>query len=326
MKDECPSALPKPTQIDIDDRRKIYAAARFSHAGARRAGAAERRLFHPASPPNRRQRDSAAKQHNLARINNMNTKNILNSRITRFAGSLMLLTALTTPGWAPAATWVGTAGDGDWNNSTNWDIGVPAEGTNAVIGLGYTVNYTNPMTATSFGALTDNGVLNISSNGFNATASSTVSGSTARLYINSGGAAAVTSGNLTFTAAASGSVAAGGSLSVASQLNMGASGSGNTGFMTNNGGVLSAATTRINPNNLSSTCRLIINGGTNDLGNVSIYRSGSSSYETLGTEGLVISNGLVRMTSLSVGTPGANSHLTMFVGGGRDHQQRHLHR
>ena len=132
------------------------------------------------------------------------------------------------------------------------------------------------------------------------------------MYVNSGGAAAVTTGNLTFTTAGGGSVAAGGSLSVASQLNLGASGSGNTGFMTNNGGVLSATTTRINPNNISSSCRLIINGGTNDLGSVSITRSASSSFEALGNEGLVISNGVVRTTSLDVGGSG-NSYLTMFL-------------
>ena len=122
----------------------------------------------------------------------MNTKSIRNSRITCFAALLALLTALTTPGWAQTATWNGFGGDNDWNNSTNWDIGVPAEGTNAVIVVANAVNYNAPMTATSFGALTDNGVLNISAAGFNATASSTVSGATARFYVNSGGAAAVT--------------------------------------------------------------------------------------------------------------------------------------
>ena len=246
----------------------------------------------------------------------MKMKNILNSRITHLAALPLLLAALTASGWAQTASWNGGGGDGDWNTALNWDIGVPAEGTNAVIGVGNTVNYTLPMAATGFGALTDSGVLNVSAAGFNATASSAISGGAARFYVNSGGAAAVTTGNLTFTTGAGGAVAAGGSLSVAGLLNVGSSGAGNTGFMTNNGGFLSAATTRINPNNLSSTCRLIINGGTNNLGNVSIWRSSSSSYEALGTEGLVIKDGLVRMTSLSVGSASANSHLTMWVSGG----------
>ena len=44
------------------------------------------------------------------------------------------------------------------------------------IGVGNTVNYTAPMAATSFGGLTDNGVLNINAGGFNSAASGSVSG------------------------------------------------------------------------------------------------------------------------------------------------------
>lgn len=228
--------------------------------------------------------------------------------------TLVCLIALSASALAQTtANWTGGGGDTDWNNTNNWDIlAVPAEGTNVALGVGYTVDYNAPMAATGFGGLTSSSILNINAAGFNSSASGTVSGGSGRLYVNSGGAAAVTAGNLTFTTAGGGAVAAGGSLSVASQLNLGASGSGNTGFFTNNGGALSAATTRINPNNISSSCRLIINGGTNDLGNVSITRSASSSFEALGNEGLVISNGVVRTTSLDVGTSG-NSYLTMFL-------------
>ncbi|HVM49818.1 MAG TPA: autotransporter-associated beta strand repeat-containing protein [Candidatus Acidoferrum sp.] len=241
--------------------------------------------------------------------------------ISPFTAALLLtiaLLALCAPSRAQTANWNNGAGDNDWNNSTNWDIGVPAEGTNAVIGSGSTVNYNLPMTATAFGALTDSGVLNINATGFVSAASGTISGSSARFNVNSGGAAAVTTGNLTFTAAAGGTLAAGGSLAIASQLNLGASGSGNTGFMTNNGGTLSAATTRINPNNLSSSCVLVINGGSNGLGTTTIWRSssGSTSFQPLGSEGLVISNGIVNLTSLTVGASAANSTLTAFVGGG----------
>ena len=77
----------------------------------------------------------------------MKMKNILNSRITHLAALPLLLAALTASGWAQTASWNGGGGDGDWNTALNWDIGVPAEGTNAVIGVGNTVNYTLPMAA-----------------------------------------------------------------------------------------------------------------------------------------------------------------------------------
>src|ERR1044071_7496440 len=67
------------------------------------------------------------------------------------------------------ATWTGTGGDGLWNTAANWDIGVPAEGTNALIGNGNTVNYSSPMSATKIAGVivTNASTLNINSSGFN---------------------------------------------------------------------------------------------------------------------------------------------------------------
>ena len=36
---------------------------------------------------------------------------------------------------AAQSSWTAGAGDGNWNNALNWDLGVPAEGTNAFIGV-----------------------------------------------------------------------------------------------------------------------------------------------------------------------------------------------
>ena len=44
--------------------------------------------------------------------------------------------------------------------------------------------------------------------------------------------------------------------------------------------------------------------------------AGSGGYSTLGTEGLLIYDGVVTMTNLSVGSQAANSFLTMLVAGG----------
>jgi len=113
-------------------------------------------------------------------------------------------------------------------------------------------------------------------------------------------------------------LAAGSSLTMSGSLLLANNAAGSTGFLTNNGGALSASATSINPNNVSFSSLLLINGGTNDLGNVSIFRSvaGSSAFSALGSEGLLISNGIVRMTSLNVGNATASSFLTMLVASG----------
>lgn len=249
--------------------------------------------------------------------------NTFPSKLRALTGALALAAlGLGVSVHGQTATWIGPTTDSLWNTAGNWDIGVPAEGTNALLGTGSAVTYDAPMAAGSFGSLTLNGALSINAAGFVVGASGNtavlVSGTAARLYVNNGGSMSATNGGLTFNTAAGSSLAAGGSISLQGGLMLGGSGTGNTGFMTNNGGTLSSGSTTVNPNNNSSTSLLIIGGGTSDLGNVTVGRSaaGSGGYSALGSEGLIISNGVVRMTSLSVGGSSANSFLTAFVGGG----------
>jgi len=87
------------------------------------------------------------------------------------SGYIALLAAALTAGIgnsaAQTAFWTGGGLDTDWNNGLNWDIGVPAEGTNAVIGAGSTVDYNAPMAATSFAGVNNSGILNLNAAGFN---------------------------------------------------------------------------------------------------------------------------------------------------------------
>ena len=83
--------------------------------------------------------------------------------------------------------------------------------------------------------------------------------------------------------AAGGTLAINGALWVGCGAANGTSGShaGSYGTMTNNGGALKATSTGINPGNgsVTSSALLVINGGTNNLGTVSVKRSsGTSSF------------------------------------------------
>src|ERR1035437_5169901 len=201
------------------------------------------------------------------------------------------------------ATWIGPASGGEWNTDANWDSGAPPldSTTNAFIGIGTNASYNLPMVATSFGTLTLNGILNVNTNGFNSRAITLVRpGGGNRLFVNNGGVVNV-SGSLIISSNAFVIVTNGGSLT-AGTLQVGSgSTAGSGGIMTNSGGTVSATTTILNNNNASATGLFVINGGTNSLGNVTINRSSPSSQPALGTEGLMIYNGLVNMTSLSVG-------------------------
>ncbi len=89
--------------------------------------------------------------------------------------------------------------------------------------------------------------------------------------------------------------------------------------MTNNGGILNAASTSLNPGNgsVTTSALLMINGGTNNLGLVSIKRSsGTASFNAIGTEGVVINNGIVTMTNANVGGSSGNSFLSTLIAGG----------
>jgi autotransporter-associated beta strand protein len=79
----------------------------------------------------------------------------------------LLAAALATASAQTTATWNNGAADNNWNTAGNWDIGVPAEGTNAVIGAGFIVSNSTPMIATSFATLNLAGNLTVDAAGFN---------------------------------------------------------------------------------------------------------------------------------------------------------------
>jgi rhamnogalacturonan endolyase len=246
---------------------------------------------------------------------------------TGLVAALMALGLIAAP--AQTVTWIGPASGGEWNTVANWSgARVPGAGTNAIIGPGTNVSYTLPMAAASFGALTNNGVINVNTNGFNSGGIAMLNpGGTGKLFVNTGGVVNVT-GNLGFCSNSVVALSPGSALNISGSLWIGcgaangASGAtpGSFGTMTNNGGTLNAASTSLNPGNgsVTTSALLVINGGTNNLGTVSIKRSksGSGGFSTLGTEGLVIYGGNVTMSNLNVGGTSGNSYLTALIDGG----------
>src|SRR5438477_4714545 len=170
------------------------------------------------------------------------------SNPVRFAAVVAFVTSfLCAPSLvAQTTTWLGNAGDGDWNNPVNWDIGVPAEGTNAFIGGGNIANYNAPMVAGSFGGaapgLSVIGILNVNASGFVIGSSETnaviVAGAGCRLNVGAGGIMSITNGGLTIGPSGATTLSSGGSLSVSGPVSVG-NGSG-IGTMTNSGGVITA--------------------------------------------------------------------------------------
>ncbi len=218
---------------------------------------------------------------------------------------------------AQDATWIGGAGTTDWNDDLNWDIGVPAEGTNAIVTIGSFVDYNAPMAASSFATLSSSGELNINAGGFtvDGTGDGVIGliGTTARLWVNNGGVVTLPNGGLSLSNGAAMTVAAGGSVSIQGSLLLGRNANNNVGFVTNNGGTISAAATSVNPNNNSFTSLFVINGGVNNLGDVLIKRSSAGAGAPgLGTEGMVVNGGQVQMTSLDMGGTDGNSWLTLW--------------
>jgi fibronectin-binding autotransporter adhesin len=244
----------------------------------------------------------------------MRSKNIL--KLVTLC-SMALAMSLTSSRAQISATWIGPSSGGEWNTAANWDTGVPAEGTNALIGASSgtvtNVSYNIPMAATTFGALTLQGTLGINASGFNCTTINLNRTAGSHLTFNAGGVAATT-GNLVVTSNSVMTVTNGSTLTVGGTLQLGTSGS--LGIVTNYGGIINARTTTINNNNASSTSLFVILGGTNNLGGVVINRAGPSSQPALGADGLVIYNGEVNITNLAVGSTAANSFLTMFVANG----------
>ncbi len=243
--------------------------------------------------------------------------------------TVSLSTVLATLGLLTAsaqtmANWIGASG-GEWNTGANWDVGVPDGGTNVVIGSSFTVNYNQPMISAGFGVLTDNGVLNINTNGFNNSGIFMLNpGGTGKIFLNNGAALNVT-GNLGYASNSVVSMAVGSSLTVSGSLIIGSGATGGTsgstagssGIFTNLGGALNASATTLNPANgsITASCRLIILGGTNNLGAFAAQRSpgAANAPQPLGTDGLVISNGFVNTTSISIGN---NAHGILFLVGG----------
>jgi autotransporter-associated beta strand protein len=140
----------------------------------------------------------------------------------------------------------------------------------------------------------------------------------ASLTLTNNGIFSATNGNISLSTNCSSVIWPGATLAAKGILSVGQGNSKSTGgsFLTNNGGNINVGGLSVNNGNSSITCLAVINGGTNDLGAVNVLRCSASSVQTLGTEGLVIYNGIVRMTNLNVGNAGANSMLTFYLANG----------
>ena len=236
--------------------------------------------------------------------------------------SIVLLAISLTNGQAQTtANWIGPASGGEWNTAANWDTGAPPldSTTNAVIGVNTNVSYNLPMAAASFGVLTNSGILNVNTNGFNCSAISMLNPAGGdRLYITNSGAAVTVSGNLTMGTNSSATLGAGASLTVnALNVDNGTSSKASgTSTFTNSGGTLVANSTSVNNGSGTGTGLLVISGGTNTLGATVIGRYNSSGVSTPGTEGLAIYGGQVTMSNLNAGNSGAASYLTAYIAGG----------
>ena len=237
------------------------------------------------------------------------------------------------------AFWTGGGLDTDWNNGLNWDIGVPAEGTNAVIGAGITVDYNAPMAATSFAGVNNAGILNINAAGFNMDAAGLAAYTTAALgylRVNAGGVVVATnSAAIAFPTDSAVSVE-GGTLIITNStgnITFGVNANNAGAGFTNNGGTVIFSQPFQSRGRFSRFAQhggtlellggggifessndqerqFLINGGTANLGNFSIART----LNTVGSAGLVISNGNVTTTSLIVGNGNAAGGATVFGG------------
>ena len=252
---------------------------------------------------------------------------------------LSMLTASLGTAVAQTATWIGVGGDTDWNNGLNWDLGTPAEGTNAIIGGGIIVDYNAPMVATSFAGVNNAGILNINAAGFNidsaglaayiaaglsywrvdldgvvvATNSATIALPTDSAVSVEGGTLIITNstGNLTFgqngNNAGAGFTNNGGTVIFSQPFQS----RGRFSRFAMNGGALSfLGGGGIFESSNDQERQFLINGGTADLGDFSIGRT----LNTVGTAGLVISNGNVTTSSLIVGNGIAAGGATVFGG------------
>ncbi|HEX7653527.1 MAG TPA: autotransporter-associated beta strand repeat-containing protein [Verrucomicrobiae bacterium] len=229
-------------------------------------------------------------------------------------------------GLAQTATWIGPATGGEWNTAASWDLGVvPGATTNVFIGAGTNVSYNSAMAAASIASLTNRGTLNINAANFNlgSLVMNQPAGG-AKMFLNNGAVANLT-GNFGVTSNDVVTLASGATLNISGSLfvgsgTLGGSGSGTVGcngLMTNNGAVLNASATGLNPANqsVSANCLLVINSGVSDLGNVTINRAtgGNNAPPALGLDGLVIYGGTTIATNILYNS---NSHMTIYQTGG----------
>lgn len=224
---------------------------------------------------------------------------------------------LTGSAFATLLTWTGTANT-DWNNTGNWNSPIiPDVGTPVLIPSAPANQpvYASPMTPASFGDLTNNGTLNVNASGFNCgNVLLTIPGGGEKLFINSGGAL-TSSGVFGLGTNAQATLAASASMSVSNLVV--AYNTGNLdshAYFTNNGGTLTSLRTTLNNSGSSTVApHLVINGGNNQLGITTVGRAHNSSVNTLGTDGLVINNGVVTMTNL---TASSASFGSVYISGG----------
>ncbi len=254
-----------------------------------------------------------------------------------------LSAALATTVAQTTATWTGGASDGLWNTAGNWDVGVPGEGTNAIVGQ-TTVNYNAAMAATSFAGLTLGGALNVNAGGFTIDAASAVPltiNTNGVLTINSAGVVVITnSGSVTMLTPTTGASPVidveGGALVLSNNFgsfNLGDSTSkdANIGAVfTNNGGhvvidqqlVVKGRDSRfymsggtldlqggLNLNVVNNDMRqfFTIAGGTANLGDVNINRATTAG-------GLSVEGGAVNSSSIQIGTGIASGNARMTGG------------
>ncbi len=217
-------------------------------------------------------------------------------------------------------TWINPAG-GDWNDGANWDYGAaPAAGDTAnltaELGSPYAVSYSTPMAAPSVYSVTmsaaSSAVTNrllISAAGFNVEDRITI-WTNSTVVVNPGGA--ITVG--TFEGLKGTLIMNGGSITCLTAYAHGTA--GKPVVVPSNariyGGVFVTPATTLGGSENGGT--LIIDGGEVDLGVYSSSRDSGANNNAF-TTGLIVSNGVVRLSGITLST--GNSASSMRVSGGQ---------
>lgn len=211
------------------------------------------------------------------------------------------------------ATWYGIV-DSNWNHPDNWDFGVPAEGTNAMLITGTTVDYFTPMAASSFAGLslqTAGTTLNVDAAGFTVdvgggTGVPMVLGTGTALNLGANGVLAML--NTVNTAGLNLGVN-GNNVGAAFIINGGSAtfdklvtvqGTGSR-LILNGGTLICQGNSRVHDTSNDGAQRLVIADGVASLGNFSVHRSTING-------GLIISNGLVTATGVQIGIGNARAY------------------